>query len=252
MIIFKKNKIANRLKMAVNKNKGFTLIEMMVSVAIFGVMASIIFPALIQFLDARDRIEEKQTYLIGLQKTFLFLAQDMRFASNRLGKDEFGERGKATMSVNDGDALVELTALYPDLNLDGLSVPRRIRWVLDGNVLQRIQYPVMDPDPDTRIIRQVLLSDVRSVDIELKTIIDEREETTDTWNDESRLPDLMEFTVLFESGVEYTRSFSMINGDTLDAIAAAQSADPSTSNNGEEGEEGNEEENPEIDENDLN
>ena len=213
------------------KNRGFTLIEMMVSVAIFGVMASIIFPALIQFLDARDRIEAKQEQLIGLQKTFLFLAQDMRFASNRVGKDEFGELGKATLTVGEDDSLVELTVLYPDLNLDGLGVPRRVKWVLDDGSLQRLQYPVMDPDQDTRIIRQNLLSDVESVDIELKRIDDGREEVSDTWDEQSRLPDLLEMSILFESGVEYNRAFSMLNGDTLDAIAAAQSNGGAPNNN---------------------
>ena len=207
-------------KMKAN-SRGFTLIEMMVSVAIFGVMASIIFPALIQFLDARDRIEEKQSHLIGLQKTFLFLAQDMRFASNRVGKDEFGEPGKATLTVNE-EALLEFTALYPDLNLDGLGVPRRIRWELDDGVLQRVQYPVIDPDQDTRIIRQILLSGVDDIDITLTRIDDRREEESETWDEQSRLPDLLKMEILFESGIEYNRTFSMLNGDNLDAIAAVQ------------------------------
>ena len=208
----------NKIK---TNSRGFTLIEMMVSVAIFGVMASIIFPALIQFLDARDRIEEKQNHLIGLQKTFLFLAQDMRFASNRVGKDEFGDPGKATLTVNE-EALLEFTALYPDLNLDGLGVPRRIRWELDDGVLQRVQYPVIDPDQDTRIIRQILLSGVDDIDITLTKIDDRREEESETWDEQSRLPDLLKMEILFESGIEYNRTFSMLNGDNLDAIAAVQ------------------------------
>ena len=228
------------------KNKGFTLIEMMVSVAIFGVMASIIFPALIQFLDARDRIESKQLQLIGLQKTFLFLAQDMRFASNRVGKDEFGEQQSATLAVGEDDSLVALTVLYPDLNLDGLGVPRRVKWVLEDGVLQRIQYPVVDPDSDTRIIRQNLVSGVENVDIELKKIDDGREEVSDTWDEQSRLPDLLEMSILFDSGIEYTRSFSMLNGDTLDAIAAVQAG--SAQNNPDSDSDSDSPEEPEIEE----
>jgi len=102
--------------------------------------------------------------------------------------------------------------------------------VLDDGSLQRLQYPVMDPDQDTRIIRQNLLTDVESVDIELKRIDDGREEVSDTWDEQSRLPDLLEMSILFESGIEYNRSFSMLNGDTLDAIAAAQSAGLNSSN----------------------
>jgi len=60
------------------------------------------------------------------------------------------------------------------LNLDGLGVPRRIRWELDDGVLQRVQYPVIDPDQDTRIIRQILLSGVDDIDITLTKIDDRR------------------------------------------------------------------------------
>ena len=202
---------------------GFTLIEMMVSVLIFGVISSILFPALIDFLETRDRVDIKHQQLIGMQKTLLFVAQDMRFASNRLGKDEFGQVGKATLSVGD-DSLIELTALYPDLNLNGVGVPRRVRWVLEDNVLQRVQYPVMDPDSDTRVIRQKLLDKVDRVDIQLREIVDGTEETSDSWSSESRLPDMIDMTIVMQSGIEYRRSFTMLNGDTVDAIAAAQTA----------------------------
>ena len=207
--------------MKIYRYNGFTLVEMMVSVAIFGVMASIIFPALIQFLDARESVDNKNKQLISMQKTFLFLAQDIRFASNRLGKDEFGDLGKATLSVGE-DSLIELTSIYPDLNLDGLGVPRRVRWVLEDNTLQRIQYPVMDPDSDTRTIKQTLLTGINSVEIELKEITDSTEQVTSTWDKETKLPDLLSMTVEMESGIEYQRSFTMLNGDSLIATAAAQ------------------------------
>ncbi len=125
--------------------RGFTLLEIIVAVSIFAVITSIVFPGLIQFVDLRERLEEKHLQLIGLQKTFLFLANDLRYTANRLAKDEYGEKEKTTIKVND-DGLLDLTAFYPDINLSGLSVPRRLRWVLEENELKRIQYPVMDPE----------------------------------------------------------------------------------------------------------
>ena len=197
---------------------GFTLIEMIVAVAIFGVIASIVFPALIQFLDVRERVDEKHKQVVGLQKTFLFLAQDLRYASNRLGKNEFGDLGKTTLLVGD-DSLMDLTANYPDLNLEGLNVPRRVRWVLEDGVIQRVQSPVMDPDTDTRTIKQNLLSDVEEVEIELSVVEDGRDNTSKKWDEQTRLPDMVTVAVTLNSGVEYTRSFSMLGGDTLDAVA---------------------------------
>ena len=55
-----------------NVSGGFTLLEIIVAVAIFGVIASIVFPALLQFLDMRERVDEKHQQISGLQKTFQF------------------------------------------------------------------------------------------------------------------------------------------------------------------------------------
>lgn len=202
---------------------GFTLIEIMIAVAIFAVIASIVGPALFQFLEIREKATAKQDQLEGLQKTFLFLANDLRYASNRLGKNEFGEPADATMIVGD-DSLIELTAAYPDLNLGGLGVPRRVSWQLEDGVLQRIQSPVMDPDGDTRVLKQSILSDVRDVEIELSIVEDGRDNTTKKWDEQTRLPDKVTITLTMENKFEYRRVFTMLGGDTLDAVAATLNA----------------------------
>jgi len=202
------------------KPSGFTLIEMIIAVSIFAVVASIVFPALIEFLEVRERLDEKHEQVVSLQKAFLFLAKDLRYASNRLGKDEFGDEGKTTLAVGD-EGLIELTAMYPDLNLDGVNVPRRVRWVLEKGVLERLQYPVMDPDSDTRLLRQKLIKDVEEVEIEVSSVEDGRDNTSKKWEEQTRLPDLISVTVTLDSGVEYRRVFTMLGGDSIDAIAAA-------------------------------
>lgn len=211
--------------MLLNKSKyeGFTLIEIIVASAIFAVIAGIVFPALIQFLEVRERIEQKHQQIIGLQKTFLFIANDIRFASNRLGKDQFGQPAKTTLSIGD-DGLFEVTAAYPDLSLEGVNVPRRVRWELNQGVLQRVQYPVMDPDSDTRILRQNLIQNVDDVEIEVKSIEEGRDETSGDWQEQSRLPDLLDITITLEDGQQYRRVLTMLSGDNNSAVAASQNA----------------------------
>lgn len=221
---------------------GFTLIEIMVAVAIFAVIASIVGPALIQFLEIREKAGAKQEQLQGLQKTFLFMANDLRYASNRLGKDEFGDPAKATMAVGD-DSLMELTASYPDLNLGGIGVPRKVRWQLEDNVLQRIQSPVLDPDGDTRVLKQSLLNGVQDVEIELSVVEEGRDNTSKKWDEQTRLPDKVTVTLTMENKTEYRRVFTMLGGDTLDAVAATLNSGPAsgrpTSNDAQELEEEN-------------
>jgi len=200
--------------------QGFTLIEILVAVGIFAVITSIVAPAMFQFLEIRERVNTKHQQLENLQKTFLFLANDLRYATNRLGKDEFGEAVSSTLLVND-DNLLDLTASYPDLNLGGLGVPRRVSWRIEDGVLQRIQSPVMDPDGDTRKLKQSLIHNVRDIKIELSAIEEGRDETSDKWEEQTRLPDKISITVELENRVEYQRVFTMLGGNTLDAVAAS-------------------------------
>lgn len=205
---------------ALRNSSGFTLIEVMVSIAIFAVIGAIVFPALIQFIDIRDRVLAKHEQIEQLQKTFLFMSKDLRFASNRLGKNEYGELGDATLLVGE-DSLIDLTAMYPDLNLSGLNVPRRVRWVLEEKTLYRLQSPVMDPDGDTRVFKQKLLDNVRDVEFELSKVEDGRDSTSKRWKEKTRLPDMIKVTITLENKVEYERLFTMLSGDSLDAVAAS-------------------------------
>ena len=205
------------------KWSGFTLIEVIVAVAIFGIMASIIFPTLFQFLDMRERVEKKHNEVSGLQKTFLFLANDMRYAVNRLSKDEYGEAAKTTLSLGE-NGLIEFVTLYPDMGMQGLNVPRRVRWQLEDGVLQRIQYPVMDPESDTRSMLQLLLEDVENVEIDVSHVEDGRDNTDNKWTEKARLPDLVEIRIELDSDIDYRRTFSMPGADYQAAIVASTAA----------------------------
>jgi general secretion pathway protein J len=214
-------------------HRGFTLLEIVVAVGIFAVIASIVFPAMIQFLDTRERVTKKHSEIVGLQKTFQFLARDLRFAASRLSKDEYGEPGKTTLLLNDDD-LLDFTAVYPDLSMTGLSVPRRVVWRIDENRLQRIQYPVMDPDSETRRITQFLLDGVKNIEIEVSFIEDGRSSTERRWEEQSKLPDMIEITVELSNDLQYTRILDMQGGDSAKALLAAGVAPTQAGNPGEE------------------
>ncbi len=200
-------------------SRGFTLIEIMVAIAIFALIAAIAFPALIQFLDIRERVSKKNDSIAALQKTFLFMSRDLSYAVNRLGKDEFGQAADSTLLVGD-NSVFELTTSYQDFNLDGSGVPRRVKWLFEDNTLSRVQYPVMDPDGDTRIYRQALLDGVKDVEVKVLSIEDGRDSESKRWNEETRLPNMLKITVQMQSGIDYERAFTMLGGDREEAAQA--------------------------------
>ena len=191
--------------------KAFTLIEVVVAVAIFAVISSIIFPALIQFLDARERILEKNAQISELQRLFLFLERDLRYVSNRVGKDLYGDLNKSSMTIGD-DSLLEMTALYPDFRALGTSIPRRVVWTLEDKELVRKQYPVMDPDGDTKAVTRILLSNVRGVEIVVSAIEDGRSSESKRWVEEERLPDYIDIKIELENSLVYQRQLTMPSG----------------------------------------
>lgn len=221
--------------LGIKNNRGFTLLEIVVAVAIFAVISSIVFPALLQFLDMRERVVEKNSEVIGLQKTFLFLAKDLRYAANRLSKNEYGDLGKTTMSIGNG-GLLDFTAVYPDVTMQGQGVPRRVQWVLEEDVLTRIQYPVMDPDSDTRRMTQSLLENVEDVNIQAHQVVDGRDSVESSWDDRQRLPDMIDIEVTLTAGTKYRRVFTLLGGDTSQIQKQIQSGQ-----NGQNGDQGQEE-----------
>ena len=216
---------------------GFTLMEVIVSVAIFAIIAAITFPALIQFLDIRERLNLKNDSLSDMQRVFLFFNRDVTYAVNRLGKNEFGETVDAPLIVGD-DALLELTTSYQDYELEGAAIPRKVKWVYENEELIRIQYPVLDPDGDTRVYRQRLLENVDDVQVVVYSIDEGSENEDRRWDEEARLPNMLKLVIELKNGVSYEKYATMLSGDREQAQlqiapqtnSPVDAADPSEGN----------------------
>lgn len=195
--------------LTIKQQKGFTLIELVVAVAIFAVVSTITIAALMKFLDIRERITEQQEQLSQLQKTFLFLANDVRFAVNRKSKDSYGDPAKLSLLIDNQGAIAEFSTAYPELSIGGLSVPRKVVWELDDETLIRKQYPTMDPDSDTQFIKQKLLDGVESVAVTMSQIENNKSKDSKRWKEEGSLPDLFNVELKLKNQQAYQRTFQM-------------------------------------------
>jgi general secretion pathway protein J len=192
---------------------GFTLIEIVVAIGIFAVIAAIAYPGLTQFLNIRDAIMERSEQISSIQRAVLFLENDLRYALNRSVRNEYGDFEEAWDTEAQSDELFRITAAYPDLALGGSAIPRRVAWAWDGNNLMRREWRVMDRTVDSEPSERIILSDIEDVEIRYAEIDIEGEDAL-TWssrfdNQEQSVPPAIEVNISINSDIEFRRIFEI-------------------------------------------
>ena len=71
--------------------RAFTLIEVLVSLAIFSIMAALAYGALGQTLDSAELLNDRMDRLQAIQRTMRLLSEDLRQLSPRPIRDELGD-----------------------------------------------------------------------------------------------------------------------------------------------------------------
>ena len=89
--------------------RGFTLIELIVAMAVFSVMATMAYSGLQSVLDARERTQQFAQRLAALQTAFFWLGKDIEQAVPRGVRDQYGERVKALQAEQTAEYSLELT-----------------------------------------------------------------------------------------------------------------------------------------------
>ena len=72
-------------------SKGFTLIEVLVAMAIFGVLTILAYMSLAQTLESADMLTERMDRLQSIQRTIRYLSNDLAAASPRPVRSELGD-----------------------------------------------------------------------------------------------------------------------------------------------------------------
>jgi general secretion pathway protein J len=74
-----------------NKQRAFTLIEVLVSLAIFAILATLAYGALSQTLDSADLLNNRMDRLQAIQRTMRLLSEDLQQLAPRPIRDELGD-----------------------------------------------------------------------------------------------------------------------------------------------------------------
>jgi len=147
-----------------SSQRGFTLLEVLIAVAIFALVSSATFTMLQQTIKASEQFDDKAAYLVELQRTHRLLQQDFMQAIPRTVRDEFGDVLPAVMSedMNWGTA-IELTRTG---RANPLAKARsdllRLRYFFNGEQLIRRTWKRLDRAPQAEFQEQMVLDNVKT------------------------------------------------------------------------------------------
>lgn len=148
------------------RQRGFTLIELMVAVFITAILFAIGYGAVNQAVKNREALEAQQDRLIAIQTAMRTIAQDVNQMAMRPIRDPTGNDMLPVITANGSNQqrLVEFTR-GGWANPAGVQRPalQRVVYLFEENTLRRQYWPVLDPLLSTDPIKKDLCTGVKSV-----------------------------------------------------------------------------------------
>jgi general secretion pathway protein J len=186
-------------------------VELLVAVAIFGVLAGIAYRSLAVVLDSRGRIEQENRKWRSLALFFARLEQDVATAAPRPIRDA-GDLvgpafvGNAVARPDDGAIVLTRTALAPEPG--AAAPPRRVGYRLRAGVVELLAWSVLDQAPRSEPAVSAVLRDVKAFDLRY---LDRRGQWHASWpppgiaGAPTAMPVAVEAAVTLASGERVTR-----------------------------------------------
>jgi general secretion pathway protein J len=161
-----------------SSNKGFTLLELLVSLSIFAFISAMAYGGMSQVMTQRVKTEEKADKLQQLQITYTILDRDFSQLVNRSVRNAYGNTLGALVG-SDGIEGVEFTR-SGHANPAGFrrSSLQRVRYISEDEKLLRQTWKVLDRSPDSETVQQVLFEPVESFSLRY---LDQANNWRETW-----------------------------------------------------------------------
>lgn len=152
--------------------RGLTLLEILVAVAVFAIFSAMAYGGLIRLLDNRERVDAERVYWRNLSTAFVRIERDFSLARNRPVRQNDGNLipgsaflGQPTDPRALGDPNVEFTRggiLVPNESTADL---QRVGYRFVDNTLVRLTWPVLDRAPLTKPRSTPVLHDVEDFEM---------------------------------------------------------------------------------------
>ena len=143
---------------------GFTLIEMLVALAVFAVIGLMSNRLLIQIIDMAERTEARGERLVEAQRAVEIIRRDIQQLAHRSVRDELGDSHPGFEIDRVG--LLQFTRRgWANPLGHNRSELQRVAYARVEGALFRLYWPVLDRARDSMPIRQLLLSDVTDMEV---------------------------------------------------------------------------------------
>lgn len=193
--------------------RGLTLLEILVAVAVFAIFSAVAYGGLMRLLDNREHVAAERLYWRDMSLAFVRMERDFSLARNRPVRDNDGSgqpafAGQPTDPRAVGAPNVEFTR-------GGILVPngftadlQRVGYRFVDDKLLRLTWPVLDRAPVTQPQSAVVLRDVDKFDMRFY----QDGAWIDRWPPEGvaqpvPLPRAVEVTLALKGRSEYRRVF---------------------------------------------
>jgi general secretion pathway protein J len=148
------------------KPRGFSLIELLVAVAILSLAAALAYGALDGLVRTRAELERQSQRLQALQFAVGLIERDLRAAVDRPIQDAYGSSRLPALEAS--GSRIELSRSG---HANVLAQPRaeieRVSYQLEGGQLQRLRHAVLDRAPNSVPTVQPLLDDVQRLEFRM-------------------------------------------------------------------------------------
>ena len=166
--------------MIIRRSTGFTLIEVLVAMAIFAVLAALSYMALSATLGNSELLNNRMDRLQAIQRTMRYLSNDLATAVPRPVRDDLGDGYLPAVMVSAANDFALAVTHGSWTNPAGLprSTQQRSVYLLDEDKLLRVYYTVLDSTFSNDAIATEILDGVVSLEFNL---IQDNGESTDQW-----------------------------------------------------------------------
>lgn len=191
---------------------GFTLLELLVALAVFGILSAMSYGGLNSVMRARQGVDRQAELLAQLQKAFTIIGKDLEQVVARSVRDSYGEEKVAMQAVDYEQNQLEFTRTgwnnpFPSKKRVR-SMLQRVAYGLKEGRLLRIYWFDLDLSYDSPAFETVLLEQVAA--FELRFVDGDREwqrEWPVLGSDGKVLPRAVEVTIEIERLGRISRLF---------------------------------------------